>query len=66
MDANIEFLIRKKMTNAICLAGGNLSIIRKLSKNKYVSKKELNRLLDMQEAYLERIEGAKDQLLTLL
>lgn len=66
MDANIEFLIRKKLTNAICLLGSSLAIEQVLLKNKYVAKKELRRYVTQQKVYLDRIEEAKNQLLLIL
>ena len=57
-----ENLIRRDLTNSICLAGSNHSSMEKLAGNKHVSKKELKRLLEKNREYLQMIEQAKNDL----
>ncbi len=67
MDKNtIDFEIRKHLTNGICLSGSNISLMKTKLKKKYVSKKEMKKLLEQQFEYLEMIQTSKDKVLTLL
>ena len=63
---DIDFEIRKNMTNGICLAGATLFSMKLLSKKKYVSKKTLNELIARQELYIKMIENSKNVILTFL
>ena len=59
----LEWTIKKDMTNAICVAGANLASMEHAVKKNYVSKREMARLLKTQKEYLRLIQDAKDKLL---
>ena len=67
MDAikvmEIQYIVRGRLTDAICLAGANVSTMKHFVNRKYVSKKELRAALEFQMQYLIRIERAKDDIL---
>lgn len=67
MEANlkneINFEIRKKLTNAICVSGSNISHMKQLLTKKYVSKKDMRKALETQMEYLEMIEKSKNEVL---
>lgn len=71
MDAKlikeIEFEIRKNLTNGICLSGANMNNFdNKVKASKTVLKGVINAFLDTQHDYLLRIEKSKDELLKLI
>lgn len=45
-----------ELINLICLSGGNISIMKNEQKRKYVSKRKINKLLDIQLKYLLKID----------
>ncbi len=63
---DIAFVIRKEMTNALCLAGSNLFSARIELKRRYISKKKLCKLIAEQEQHLSKIESEKDKILKML
>lgn len=58
----IDYEVKKKLTNAICVSGGNLYSMELLLKKKYVSKKELLKILETQRQYLAAIENSKNEI----
>ena len=62
----IDFEIRKNLTNGICVSGSNISHMKHLLKRKYVSKKEMRKALETQMEYLEKIEKSKNEVLAKL
>jgi ADP-dependent phosphofructokinase/glucokinase len=59
----IDFEIRKNLTDGICVSGANISNMKHLLKKKYVSKKEMKKALETQMEYLKMIEKSKNELL---
>lgn len=59
----IDFEIRKHLTNGICVSGANISHMKHLLKKKYVSKKEMRQALERQMEYLEMIQTSKNKVL---
>lgn len=49
---------KNEIINMICAIGGYNTCIEQLGKNKYISKKELKKLLGNQMECLERLEKA--------
>ena len=70
MDTNIkneiDFEIRKNLTNGICASGANISHMKNVLKNKYVSKKDMRKAIERQIKYLEMIQTAKNEILAKL
>lgn len=70
MEANlkneIDFEIRKNLTNGICASGANISHMKHMLKKKYVSKKEMLKALETQTEYLKMIEKSKNEVLSKL
>ena len=63
MKSEIEFEIKKNMTDAICSSGANLAQINRLMKKRYVPKKEMKEALEEQLRFLKMIQKSKDEIL---
>lgn len=61
----MEHLLRKELTNLICVSGANISHMEHLTSQKYVSKTKMREALKKQMEYLQGIEEIKDKLLRL-
>lgn len=59
----IDFEIRKDLTNGICLSGANITHMEHILKKKYVPKKVLRESLKTQMDYLQKIEKSKNKIL---
>jgi hypothetical protein len=66
MNWKAEQLIKKDITNAICVSGANITHMEHILKNKYVSKKQMRIALENQMKYLRTIENAKNELIVQL
>lgn len=66
LKSDLNWVIKKDLTNGICASGSNIAIARLLLKNKYISKKKLKKVLKTQMEFLDSIEKAKDKLLEIL
>lgn len=66
LKSEIDFEIRRNLTNAICVSGANISHMEHLLKKKYVSKKEMKKALKTQMEYLLLIQQSKDKMLSKL
>jgi hypothetical protein len=53
--SELEYTIKKNLTDGICLAGTNLSHIENLLKRKYVPKREMRKALEDQQRFLQII-----------
>ena len=60
---DIDYMIRKNLTNSICVSGANIDHMEFLVKQKNVSKKKMREALSKQMDYLIGIENAKDAIL---
>ena len=63
---DIDFELRKHLTNGICVSGANISHMKYLLSQKYVSKKKMRDALTKQMEYLEDIQNSKNNILKLL
>lgn len=60
---SIDFELRKKLTDAICVMGSNIGYMKTLLKSESLSKKEMRKALKKQLKYLQYIEQSKNNIL---
>ena len=66
MTKEVEILLKKDLTNYITILGATNSIMKILSKKKYISKKKMKEIMKKQDKYLREIQNIKDELLNIL